>query len=284
LQQKLSFLRALINIIALIYSFRMYSWKYVLVFTYPLVCSLLVNQDEHDSHQSNRTISSANLPGHWCSTNASDLRCETDCLRQEFNQRVRLILFSSFLSSYYICVVSLAFCDTTYIRLDLVLLLQYGFVLFLSLIMIYSSHYLPLDLLTVFHRNGKHLGSWQPMTSHNMSLIPSWDEKSQVAYEPNSIVKHKRQTYRSSTSCSTVAEPGNASHRRFAILFSRSLFFPLILSSLQMLLLIVQVRCLVFDQRWFVHMSQMILFLFNTYTIRHTIRDMYLLYLVYYRE
>jgi hypothetical protein len=152
--------------------------------------------------------------------------------------------------------------------------------------MIYTSHYLPLDLLTVFHRNGKHLGTWQCLPNNNNSLpiIPSWDEKSSTPYEVNSIVKYKRHIYRSSNCSSTIAEPGNMRHTRFAILFSRPLIFPLILCSLQILLLIIQILCLLFDQRWFVLLSQMILFIFNTYTIRHTTRDMYLLYLVYCRE
>jgi hypothetical protein len=200
LQEKLYFLRVLINIIALIYSFWIYSWKYVLVFTYPLVCSLLIDQNPNpkSDQQQQICISSNTLPGHWCSTNACDLRYETDCLRIEFNQRIRHILFSSFLSSYYICIVPLAFCDTYYIRLDIILLLQYGFILFLSLIMIYTSHYLPLDLLTVFHRNGKHLGSWQCLPNTiNIPIIPLWDEKNSIPYEANSVVKYKRHIYRS---------------------------------------------------------------------------------------
>jgi hypothetical protein len=283
LQEKLYFLRVLINIIALIYSFWIYSWKYVLVFTYPLICSLLVNQNtKSDQQQQQINISSNTLPGHWCSSSAYDLRYETDCLRIEFNQRIRHILFSSFLSFYYICIVPLAFCDTYYIRLDVILLLQYGFILFLSLVMIYTSHYLPLDLLTVFHRNGKHLGSWQCLPNHNnLPLISSWDEKNSIPYEPNSIVKYKRHVYRSTNCSTTISEPGNTCHTRFAILFSRPFVFPLILSSLQILLLIIQIIFLLIDQRWFVLLSQMILFIFNTYTIRHTTRDMYLLYLVY---
>jgi hypothetical protein len=282
LQEKLFFLRAIINILALIYSFWIYSWKYVLIFTYPLVCSLLVNQDQNSKSNHQMLISSNTLPGHWCSTNAYDLRYETDCLRIEFNQRIRHILFSSFLSTYYICIVPLAFCDTHYIRLDIILLLQYGFILFLSLVMIYTSHYLPIELLTVFHRNGKHLGSWQCLTNHNnIPIIPSWDDKNQISYEVNSIVKYKRHIYRSSNCCSTVAEPGNMCHTRFAVLFSRPFVFPLILCSLQIILLLLQLIFLLIDQRWFVVLSQMILFIFNTYTIHHTIRDMYLLYLVY---
>jgi hypothetical protein len=290
LPEKLFFLRIFINIIAFIYSFWMYSWKYVLVFTYPLVCSLLVYHDQnsksHQSQQEPQTLISSNtLPGHWCSTNAYDLRYETDCLRSEFNQRIRHILFSSFLSFYYICIVPLAFCDTHYIRLDIILLLQHGFIIFLSLILIYTSHYLPLELLTVFHRNGQHLGSWQCLTNNNnLPIIPSWDEKHPIAYEPNSTVKHKRHIYRSSSSSSTVAEPGNMYHTRFAILFSRPFVFPFILCSLQVILLIFQIIFLLIDQRWFSVLSQMTLFVFNTYTIRHTTRDMYLLYLVYYCE
>jgi hypothetical protein len=283
LQEKFYFLRVLINIIALIYSLWIYSWKYVLVFTYPLVCSLLVHQDQESKSQQTISLSSNTLPGHWCSTNACDLRDETDYLRIEFNQRIRHILFSSFLSFYYICIVPLAFCDTYYIRLDVILLLQYGLILFLSLIMIYTSHYLPLDLLTVFHRNGKHLGSWQCLpNNNNIPIIPSWDERNTMPYEPNTIIKYKRHIYRSSNCSTTIAEPGNSRHIRFGILFSRPFVFPLILCSIQMILLIIQITFLLIDQRWFVLLSQMILFIFNTYTLRHTTRDMYLLYLVYY--
>ncbi|CAF0787618.1 unnamed protein product [Adineta ricciae] len=284
-QERFFPLRILINIIAFIYSYWFYSWKYVLAFTYPLVCSLLVYQDQNSKSNKSQqmSISSNSLPAHWCSTNAYDLRYETDCLRMDFNQRIRHILFSSFLSFYYICIVPLAFCDTQHIRLDILLLLQYGFSLFLSLIMIYISHYLPLELLTVLHRNGKHLGLWQCLPTHNHpSMIPLWDEKNPTAYEANSIVKHKRQIYRSSNSSSTVAEPGNMYHARFAILFGRPMIFPLILCSLQIILSIIQFTFIFLDPRWFVVVSQMILFIMNTYTIRHTIRDTYLLYLVYY--
>jgi hypothetical protein len=78
-----------------------------------------------------------------------------------------------------------------------------------------------------------------------------------------------------------VAEPGNMYHTRFAILFSGPFVFPFILCSLQVILLIFQLIFLLIDQRWFAVLSQMTLFVFNTYTIRHTTRDMYLLYLVY---
>ena len=285
LQERLYFLRVLINIIALIYSYWIYSWKYILVFTYPLVCSLLINQDQNSKSQSSQplTLIPNTLPGHYCSSDACILRNETDCLRIEFNHRIRHILFSSFLSSYYICIVPLAFCDTYYIRLDIILLLQYGLILFLSLIMLYTSHYLPLELLNVFHQNGKHLGSWQCLPNHtNIPLIPLWDDKNTLPYESSSVIKYKRLIYRSSTNSTTVAEPGNTGHTRFAMLFSRPLIFPLILCLFQLILLIIQISLLLIDQRWFVLLSQMTLFLFNTYTIRHTTRDMYLLYLVYY--
>jgi hypothetical protein len=281
LQPKLFVLRVAINFVALMYSFWSYSWKFVLAFTYPLVCSSLVSQNQSHAHQSSAPITSNTLPGHWCSANAEDLRYETDCLRLEFNQRVRLILFSSFLSSYYICVIPLAFCDTHFIHLDFVLVARFGCILFLSLTMVYITHYLPLELLTVFHRNGKHLGSWQCTSASHTPLTPVWDEKNPLPYESNSVVKYKRQTYRSSASCSTVAEPGNVCHTRFALLFNRPLSFPLILCSLQLCLLLVQIVYLVVDQRWFVHFSQMLLFLLNTHSLRHTVRDMYLLYLVY---
>ena len=286
LQDKLYFLRVFINIIALIYSYWIYSWKYILVFTYPLVCSLLINHDQNSNQQQQQvSISSDQLPQHWCSNDAFQLRQETDCLRIEFNQRIRHILFSSFLSTYYICLVPLAFCDTYYIHLDIVLLLQYDFILFLSLILLYTSHYLPLNLLTVFHRNGKHLGSWQYQPNHtNIPLIPIWDEKHVLPYESNSIVRHKRQIYRSSAHLSTVAEPGNAGHTRFAMLFHQPWLFQLILCVLQVIVLGIQLSFLIVDQRWFSLLSQMILFIFNTYTIYHTTRDMYLLYLVYFSE
>ncbi|CAF0878092.1 unnamed protein product [Rotaria sp. Silwood1] len=287
LQERFFILKVLINIIALIYSFWIYSWKYVLLFTYPLICSLLVTQDHNLKlyNQQQIIISSNTLPGHWCSTNACDLRYETDCLHLEFHQRIQHILFSSFLSTYYICIVPVAFCNTQYIRLDITLLFQYGFILLLSLIIIYASHYLPLELLTVFHRNGKHLGSWQCLTNNNNTLmIPLWDEKNQLAYQPNSIVKYKQHIYRSSNNCSTVAEPGNICHTRFSFLFNGPLFFPLILCSLQIILLIIQIIFIFIDHRWFALLSQMILFIFNTYTIHHTTRDIYLLYLVYCRE
>lgn len=287
LQEKLYVLQAIINVVALIYSYWFYSWKYVLLFAYPLVCALLMNQDHNVkiSPQRQKLISSNNLPAHWCSTNACDLRFETDCLHIELQYRIRHILFSSFLSTYYICIVPIAFCNTYYIRLDLSPLLQYGSILFLSLIMIYISHYLPLELLTVFHRNGKHLGSWQCLAkSNNAVMIPSWDEKSESSYPANSVIKHKQHIYRSTNLSSTVAEPGNIYHTRFSILFSRPLFFPLILCSLQFILLTIQIILVFIDRRWFVLLSQMILFIFNTYTLHHTIRDMYLLYLVYCRE
>ncbi|CAF1373814.1 unnamed protein product [Rotaria magnacalcarata] len=287
LQEKLFLLQAIINVVVLIYSFWYYSWKYVLLFTYPLFCALLINQDNNPKsnyhhHQYQVSISSDNLPGHWCSDNACHLRSETDCLHIEFQLRIRHILFSSFLATYYICIVPVAFCNTYYIRLDLILLLQYGVILFISLIMIYTSHYLPLELLTVFHRNGKHLGSWHClMTNNNTVMIQPWDEKNQIAYQPNSIVKHKQHIYRSSNSCASVAEPGNVYHTRFSVLFSRPYFFPLVLCSLQIILLIIQIFFVFIDQRWFVLLTQMMLFIFNTYTIYHTIRDIYLLYLVY---
>ena len=286
LHERLIFLKFLINIIALIYSFWFYSWKYILLFTYPLICSLLFYQDQNTiTHQQQRRITSNTLPGHWCSKNACDLRDETNHLYVEFYQRIRHIIFLSFLSSYYICIVPLAFCNMHCIRLDTGLLFQYSLILFLSLLIFYASHYLPLELLTVFHRNGEHLGSWECLTNHNnILMIPSWNEKNQMPYERNTIVKYRQHVYRSSNRCSTIAEPNNSYHLRFAILFSRPFIFPFILSSLQIILLILQIIYLLFDQRWFVLFSQMVIFFFNTYTIHHTVRDMYLLYLVYCRR
>ncbi|CAF4984769.1 unnamed protein product, partial [Rotaria magnacalcarata] len=45
------------------------------------------------------------------------------------------------------------------------------------------------------------------MTNNNTVMIQPWDEKNQIAYQPNSIVKHKQHIYRSSNSCASVAEP-----------------------------------------------------------------------------
>lgn len=280
--RKLLILRVSINFLALLYSFRFYSWRHFLVFTYPLFCRILISHDQNNSQRSSTGISTSNpIAGHWCSNNASDLRYETECLRQDFNRRIRLILFTAFLNTYYICLVPIVYCDINIIRFDHLRLFLFALTLFLSFLMMTISYSLPLELLTVLHRNSQHLGSWDPISTHPGPMIALWDEKNPSPYEPNSLVRHKRQVYRSCATCSTAAEPGNASHKRFARLFTRPMLFPLILFSIQVFLLILQCLCLFFDRRWFVHLAQMIVFLFNTYTIRRTARDMFLLYFVY---
>lgn len=282
-EQRLIHFRLLISLIALVYSCWVYSWKSFLIFTYPIVCSVLVIGCLYP-YDKISSFSSNNIPAHWCSDNAIDLRNETNCLRSEFNHRLRFVLLSSFITFYYVSIIPLAFCDTKYIYFDLAILIPYGCIILLSSIMLNAVRYFPLELLTVFHRNGQHLGNWTCLENYNSTHPTNWDEKSPQSYEPNSIVRHKRQFYRSSAKFWSVAEPGNVCHSRFAVLFSRPFMFSSVLCCIQIILLFTQVLQLLFDRRWFVHFTQMIVFLFNTYSLRSTIRDMYLLYLVYCRE
>ncbi|CAF1177352.1 unnamed protein product, partial [Didymodactylos carnosus] len=138
---------------------------------------------------------SLSTPDHWCTSNVYQLRDETERLRCEFNNRLKSILYSTFLNTYSITIIPILFSTRKYIRFDFLMLSQFVFIIYLSLFVLKSSHYLPVQFLTTLHRNAKHLGQWNRLTTSTGTTIPQvWDDQ-QSNYEQYSIVKHRRVLY-----------------------------------------------------------------------------------------
>lgn len=157
-------------------------------------------------------------PLHACSSNAIDIRREVENLRNNFNNRVKQILFSALVNAYYAGFIPCCFAQSV-LHYDVYWATQHVLFIFLSGFTAFSVHILSLRYCDILHRSALHLGNWDKMETRNMLLVTNnWKEE--TIWASGVLVRHGRDIYRAQGDCN-ASEPGNTSLSRFYV----SLFF-----------------------------------------------------------
>lgn len=162
------------------------------------------------------TSSYVNLipPLHACSLNAIDIRQEVDNLKTDFNNRMKQILFHSFLNAYYAGFIPCCFAQS-FLFYDITWATQHFFFVFLGCFTAFSLYMLPLRYCDTLHRAALHLGKWDKIETR--AILPvayTWQED--LLWPQGILVRHGKDMYKA-LGDSNAAEPGNVSYSRFYV-------------------------------------------------------------------
>ncbi|XP_060801363.1 transmembrane protein 39A isoform X2 [Amyelois transitella] len=103
-------------------------------------------------------------PMHCCSHDPQQVRAEVEVLRQDFNLRVKKILFNSIVGAYYSSFIPCCFAQS-YLYYDVYASSQQTVFVWVGLFGRYASQLLSAAHCDVAHRSALHLGRWQLETN-----------------------------------------------------------------------------------------------------------------------
>lgn len=220
-------------------------------------------------------------PLHNCSVSPQAIREEVEVLKTDFNNRMKQILFSSFLNAYYAGFVPCCFAQS-FLYYDVYWATQHLAFVWVGCFTMYVVQCYPVKYCDVLHRAALHLGHWariEGRTSH----IPTHMWADSTLWHQGALVKHCRDLYKAE-GISNAAEPGNQAHARFYAVFNNPSVFLCSLLGLQLSLVIMQVVILVRSSEWYHVVSLALLLFANYYTLFKLSRDYLICWKVYKAE
>ncbi|XP_026496227.1 transmembrane protein 39A [Vanessa tameamea] len=218
---------------------------------------------------------------HSCSHEPEQIRSEVEVLRQDFNMRVKKILFNSILGAYYTSFVPCCFAQS-YLQYDSAGAAQQVGLVWGALCGRYAAHLLPAALTDAPHRAARHLGRWQPLTvSGDVSDIPAWSGTR--VWGRGARVRVSQAVY-CAAAPAVAANPTDVHHIRFYSVFSNPSKLLCLLLCLQLSLVAMQL-CLLFSSfAWHNFIAIVILLFINYYTLFKMVRDYLVAWKVYKAE
>nr|CAH7746110.1 unnamed protein product [Callosobruchus chinensis] len=114
-------------------------------------------------------------PLHACSTNPKDIREEAEQLIDNFNNRIKVMLFSANVNAYYAGFIPLCFAQSA-LFFDVWWAAQHVLFIFESSFLGLSEHVLSLRFYDILHRSALHVGTWEKIESSKSMLLvnSSW--------------------------------------------------------------------------------------------------------------
>ncbi|XP_045769323.1 transmembrane protein 39A [Maniola jurtina] len=219
---------------------------------------------------------------HSCSHEPEQIRTEVEVLRQDFNMRVKKILFNSMLGAYYSSFVPCCFAQS-YLHYDAAGAAQQVGLVWGALCGRYAAHLLPAAHTDAPHRAAKHLGRWTLVTasSSDTSEVPEWS--SSKWWRSGARVRIADCVYEASAPL-VCAHPTDAHHTRFYSVFNNPSKLLCLLLCLQLALVATQL-CLLFSSfAWHYFLAVLILLFINYYTLFKMARDYLVAWKVYKAE
>ncbi|XP_028159798.1 transmembrane protein 39A [Ostrinia furnacalis] len=225
-------------------------------------------------------LNSGPPPLHCCSHVPSDVRQEADTLREDFNLRIKKILFNSVAGAYYSSFIPCCFAQS-YLYYDVYGASQQVVFVWGCLFGRYAHQLLPATYCDVLHRSAIHLGSWR---LHSTSIEPNvglWI--CSVLWSQGALASFQGRTY-AAAAPTVAAQPNNSGHARFYSVFINPSTLLCLLLVLQLAFIVLEL-CLLFSSlAWHNFMSILILLFINYYTLFKMMRDYLVAWKVYKAE
>ncbi|VVD00637.1 unnamed protein product [Leptidea sinapis] len=223
------------------------------------------------------------LPMHSCSHDPEQIRSEVEMLREDFNLRVKKILFHSILGAYYTSFVPCCFAQP-YLYYDVLSAAQQLGLVWGCLCGRYASQLLPAGLIDTPHRAARHLGCWKlegPDATDSSSSVTQWSDDR--FWPQGSRVRCSQQVYVANAP-TVAADPANVSHARFFAVFNNPSKLLCLMVCLQLSLILIQL-CLLFSSIiWHYYLSVVVLLFINYYSLYKMLRDYLVAWKVYRAE
>lgn len=218
---------------------------------------------------------------HLCCLSAEDVRGEVEKLKTDFNNRMKQVLFNSLLSAYYTGFIPCCFAQN-FLQYDVTFVTQHMTFTWLSCFISYTVHMFPPSYCDHLHRTALHLGRWQKIEVKNFHIPYSpWSESN--LWHQGALVKHAKELFRAE-GLVNAAEPGNATHHRFRMVFGDPSVLFCLLLVLQVAMLVAQMLLMLHSAEWYRTLSVGLLMVANYYTLFKQIRDYVVLKKVYKAE
>eukprot|EP00794_Sanderia_malayensis_P000139 gene139-751_t len=154
-----------------------------------------------------------------CTLSPDSVRYEAECLRTDFNLRIKQVIFNSVVSAYYVGFIPVKFIQSGWLYYDLYWSVQFVLFIWLNCFVVFMSHLMPFVYIDGLHRCAMHLGSWKRYhgvkdTQHVWSPLTIWPQ--------GVLVKHSKVIYKSVGKQNT-AVPGDSPQSRLYFMFSSPL-------------------------------------------------------------
>ncbi|CAG9562669.1 unnamed protein product [Danaus chrysippus] len=217
---------------------------------------------------------------HSCSHEPEQIRIEVEVLRQDFNMRVKKILFNSIAGAYYTSFVPCCFAQT-YLHYDVASAAQQVGLVWGALCGRYTSQLLPASLTDAPHRASAHLGKWISVAIPRDVEPPEWcDDRPWCA---GARVSWCGGVWLAAAPV-VCAIPGEPKHTRFYSVFNNPSKLLCLLLCLQLSLVAMQFFLLFSLIAWHNFLSIIILLFINYYTLFKMLRDYLVAWKVYKAE
>lgn len=224
-------------------------------------------------------LNNGDPPLHCCSHDPSQIRTEVETLRQDFNVRMKKIIFNSIVGAYYSSFIPCCFAQS-YLYYDVYAASQQTAFVCAGLVSRHASQLLGAAYCDVPHRAALHLGRWGPDTAGEGEVC-TWCPRrvsprgSRVSAAARSFV---------AVSPAVAADPTSLVHSRFHTVFANPSLLLCGMLCLQLALIVLQL-CLLFSSiQWHNFLAIVILLFINYYTLFKMVRDYLVAWKVYKAE
>ncbi|XP_078088828.1 transmembrane protein 39A [Mustelus asterias] len=211
------------------------------------------------------------IPAHTCPLSPDLIRNEVECLKADFNKRIKEVLFNSLFSAYYVAFLPLCFVKSTQYY-DMRWSCEHLIMVWVNAFVMLMSQLLPPRYCDLLHKSAAHLGKWQKMEHGSYSNTPQhiWSET--TIWPQGVLVRHNRCLYKA-VGPYNVAVPSDVSHARFYFLFHKPLRILNLLILIEGSVVLYQLYSLLRSEKWN-HILSLALILFcNYYVLFKLLRD-----------
>lgn len=205
-----------------------------------------------------------------CSLPPDAVRYETECLRTDFNLRIKQVLFQSLICAYYVGFIPMKFSEQHYIYYDMWWACQHTLFVWLSSLLMLLMFMLPLTYCDALHKCALHLGGWERYpcghrdTPHVWSALTVWPQ--------GVLVRHGKLLYKA-LGIHNVAIPGDSHHGRFFFMFESPLRLINWMAAVLLLLVLYQLCMITRCHSWHQLLSVTGLLTFNYLILYRLFRD-----------
>ncbi|NP_001192216.1 transmembrane protein 39A isoform 2 [Mus musculus] len=209
--------------------------------------------------------------GYPCPLSPDLIRNEVECLKADFNHRIKEVLFNSLFSAYYVAFLPLCFVKSTQYY-DMRWSCEHLIMVWINAFVMLTTQLLPSKYCDLLHKSAAHLGKWQKLEHGFYSNAPQhiWSEN--TIWPQGVLVRHSRCLYRAMGPYN-VAVPSDVSHARFYFLFHRPLRVLNLLILIEGSVVFYQLYSLLRSEKWNHTLSMALILFCNYYVLFKLLRD-----------
>lgn len=205
-----------------------------------------------------------------CSLHPDTVRYEAQCLRKDFNLRMKQILFNSLVSAYYVGFIPLKFTQNGWLYYDAWWSTQHVVFIWINTFMLLTTFLVPHHYIDGLHKCALHLGAWKKYNGHREITPHIWSPL--TIWPCEALVRHNKGLFKAIEKQNT-AVPGDAHHARFYYIFNSPLRLMNWLTIVQLLSVLGQLYVLFCSTLWYQCLSVVLMSSVNYYLLFRILRE-----------